>query len=172
MKRFIKYLFTTLGVCLACAILGVLFVIISDNGLDGIKDVEINSDTLKEYLQNSIVLIAVGVGALFTTLMFLSGSASAKKDSNTSDAKVKERGDVKKYYDTNWVSAKELRSNTSDFSIPPIHIFLLKKTIFCMLSPFNTYFPYILNSHHTLLFHQFFEQHHVLTILLYHIIFL
>lgn len=105
MKKFGKYLFTLLISCIILFIVGVILSMF----LSGESMTEINVETLKAYSTDAIVLAVVGVGALIITIMFASSSMSGKKDK--SDANVKERGNVKKYYDTNWVSAKELKTN-------------------------------------------------------------
>lgn len=111
MGRFAKWILTVIVCSVLFLLIGIFASMIMEYGLDGLSNIEINADTLKEYLQKPMVFAIVGVGDLIVTLMFASSSMSAKKDSNNSDAKVKERGDVKKYYDTNWVSAKELKTN-------------------------------------------------------------
>ncbi len=105
MKYFFKYLFTLIVSCILLFVIGVLAAMFLDNGTITGIDVE----TIKSYAMDPIVLGIVGFGALVITLMFASSAMKGKKD--TGEAKVKERGDVKKYYDTNWVSAKELKTN-------------------------------------------------------------
>lgn len=110
MKRFVKYIIT-LAVCTVLLFfIGIIISMIIESGGNFDAMGEINSETLKAYSTNSLVLGIVVVGDIIITLMFASSAMSAKKDSG-SDAKVKERGEVKKYYDTHWVAAKELKTN-------------------------------------------------------------
>lgn len=60
-------------------------------------------------LTNQYFLIIVGLGALLLFLWYLVRLTKQKPDE--SGAKIKTKGDVKKYHDTNWLSIKELQSN-------------------------------------------------------------
>lgn len=112
MKRFFKYIFTLVICCVLLAGIGVVAAMYLDQGsIDNI-----NAETISAYITSPIVLGAAGAGAVLVTIMFASSAMSGKKDDG--DAKVKERGDVKKYYDTNWVSAKELKTNSKYMYCP------------------------------------------------------
>lgn len=113
MKKFFKYLFTLLISCIVLFVVGIILSIYFDNG----AITEINSETIQTYMLEPLVLGLVGVGAVVITIMFASSAMNGKKESNN-DAKVKERGDVKKYYDTHWVSAKDLKTNSKYMYCP------------------------------------------------------
>lgn len=114
MKKFFKYLFTLFVCCIVLFVVGIVVAIFLDEG-GNISD--INVETIQLYMFDPIVLGIVGIGAIIITIMFASSAMNGKKESN-SDAKVKERGDVKKYYDTHWVSAKDLRTNSKYMYCP------------------------------------------------------
>lgn len=114
MKKFFKYLFTLFVCCIVLFVVGIVVAIFLDEG-GNISD--INVETIQLYMLDPIVLGIVGIGAIIITIMFASSAMNGKKESN-SDAKVKERGDVKKYYDTHWVSAKDLRTNSKYMYCP------------------------------------------------------
>ena len=114
MKKFFKYLFTLFVCCIVLFVVGIVVAIFLDEG-GNISD--INVETIQLYMFDPIVLGIVGIGAIIITIMFASSAMNGKKESN-SDAKVKERGDVKKYYDTHWVSAKDLRTDSKYMYCP------------------------------------------------------
>lgn len=114
MKKFFKYLFTLFVCCIVLFVVGIVVAIFLDEG-GNISD--INVETIQLYMLDPIVLGIVGIGAIIITIMFASSAMNGKKESN-SDAKVKERGDVKKYYDTHWVSAKDLRTDSKYMYCP------------------------------------------------------
>lgn len=59
---------------------------------------------------NQTFLIIAGLGGLLILLYFLSKLMNSSDDSSNG-AKVKTKGGVKKYYDSHWVTANELKTN-------------------------------------------------------------
>lgn len=59
---------------------------------------------------NQTFLICAGLGGLLILLYFLSKLMNSSEDTSNG-AKVKTKGGVKKYYDSHWVTANELKTN-------------------------------------------------------------
>lgn len=99
-ERFAAGLFKFIGAMVG---MGILSIIISS----AITYQEVRFDA--DLITNSTTLITFVLLFLLWTISFLNKMTKDTKD--TSGAKVEEEGDVKKFYDTNWLSVHELKKN-------------------------------------------------------------
>ncbi len=102
-KKFLSKLFGLIGSVLLVAIVGIMIASYTTYGG------EIRFDT--ELLFNQTFLIVFVVGILFLALFFLTNLTKDKsKESN--GAKIRNKGGIKKFYDSKWVTPEELRTNS------------------------------------------------------------